>query len=167
MPFPLRDIGDVYEFTLSREGVRGYNKIMPVYEAASEEETRQTAKAVAHSAKARDVFCLHGNLGAGKSVFARHFIRTLCGEGTEVPSPTFTLVQTYDAAPAPIWHFDLYRLSDPDEIFETGWEEALSGGITIVEWPERLGPYLPPDAIHIHIETTGATARRITVDDPS
>ncbi len=138
---------------------------MPVFDIASEDETKAVAAKIAAAAQGGDVYCLHGNLGAGKSFFARSFIRALCGDDTEVPSPTFTLVQTYECAKAPIWHFDLYRLSDPEEIFETGWEEALDGGITLVEWPERLGPYLPAQAKHIHIETTGATSRRITIDE--
>lgn len=91
-----------------------------------------------------DIILLHGDLGMGKSVFCRALIRALChDEALEVPSPTFTLVQIYEAGGLAIWHFDLYRLADPDEIYETGWEEALAGGIVLVEWPERLGSLKP------------------------
>ena len=131
----------------------------------SEDETAALARSTAAAAKAGDVFLLEGPLGAGKSVFARGFIRTLCGAQTDVPSPTFTLVQTYDTPDAAIWHFDLYRLEDADEIYEIGWEDALSG-IVLLEWPERLGKHIPPHARRIVIETSGGESRRITIDEP-
>ncbi len=118
----------------------------------SEQETTEIAAQFAARLKPRDVVCLHGDLGMGKSVFARAAIRSLAGdEGLEVPSPTFTLVQTYETPEGTIWHFDLYRLKDPEEIFELGWEEALANGIVIVEWPERLGHHLPKRCINIRI----------------
>lgn len=115
-----------------------------VFHSGSEDETAQIAAAIAADIKAGDILFLHGPLGMGKSVFARALIRTLAGQpDLDVPSPTFTLVQHYDTPLAPLWHFDLYRLEDPDEVYETGWEEALDGGIVVVEWPQRLG-YLAP-----------------------
>ena len=138
---------------------------MPVHHSQSEDDTINLAKAMAQQAKAGDVFTLNGTLGAGKSVFARAFIQTLMGAGVDVPSPTFTLVQTYEAEKAPIWHFDLYRLQDPDEIFEIGWEDAQGGGILLVEWAEKAGPYLPRHARAIDIEVTGDTTRTITLHD--
>lgn len=135
------------------------------FESNSEQQTAEIAAHLATQAKAGDVFLLEGTLGAGKSVFARAFVRALCGEKTEVPSPTFTLVQQYDSPKGPLWHFDLYRLSDPDEIHDLGWEEALSGGILLVEWPERLGANRPPAARYIRIEPLNETCRRIEIDD--
>jgi len=114
----------------------------------SEKETADFAARVAKILAPGTVLLLSGPLGAGKSVFARALIRALAGDPTlEVPSPTFTLVQTYDTPKGPIWHFDLYRLESPEEIFEIGWDEALSaGGIVLAEWPERLGAFVPPHA---------------------
>ena len=93
------------------------------FTAASENETLERAAAFAHMLEPRDVVLLNGDLGAGKTAFTRQIIRTLTNNPElAVPSPTFTLVQTYDSPKMDIWHFDLYRLSDPDEIFELGWE---------------------------------------------
>lgn len=85
-----------------------------------------------------DVVFMEGNLGSGKTTFVRAAIQSVLGFNEVIPSPTFTLVQTYDADP-PIWHYDLYRLVDPEEVFELGMEEAFSQGITFVEWPQRMG----------------------------
>lgn len=117
------------------------------------EELAARAARLAAQLRAGDVIFLYGDLGAGKTFFARALIRALCGDpALPVPSPTFTLVQTYDTPAGPLWHFDLYRLQDPEEIYETGWEEALSGAIMLVEWPERLGdaagnPLVPADRL--------------------
>ena len=97
-----------------------------------------------------DVFALFGTLGMGKSVFARAFIQKLCGK-TDVPSPTFTLVQMYDAPNFEVYHFDLYRLKSPEEIFELGIEEAMYEGVCLIEWPEKMGGYLPQKAVKIEI----------------
>ena len=123
------------------------------------------AQALAPLLQKGDVICLHGNLGMGKSVFARALIRTLTGNpDLEVPSPTFTLVQTYDTPRAEIWHFDLYRLKDPEEVYELGWEEALTGPVVIIEWPERLGALLPPDRIDIHLSAADNNSRLLQVE---
>ena len=137
---------------------------MPSFETTSEEDTARLAATIAAAAKSGEVFLLDGPLGAGKSVFARAFIRTLCGAETDVPSPTFTLVQTYEAQKGPVWHFDLYRLKDPEEIYEIGWEESANA-IRLIEWPERLGPYTPKAARHITIQPTGEHSRKISIDD--
>lgn len=107
-----------------------------------------------------DVVTLRGDLGAGKTALARAIIRHLAGDpAEEVPSPTFTLVQTYEHLSPPVWHFDLYRLSDPGEVVELGWEEARAA-CALVEWPERLGPLLPRDRLEVEMTLDGPEARR-------
>lgn len=132
---------------------------------SSEAETAAIASILARSAGAGDIFALRGDLGAGKSVFARGFIHALLGP-IEVPSPTFTLVQQYETAGAPLYHFDLYRLESPDEVLELGWDEAMQEGVCLIEWPERAGALLPPRAITIAIATQPDESRRIDIDDP-
>jgi tRNA threonylcarbamoyladenosine biosynthesis protein TsaE len=107
------------------------------YESEAEASTIALAARLAGVAEAGDVLALDGPLGAGKTVFARGFIRALTRSDEEVPSPTFTLVQVYEGAACPIHHFDLYRIESPDELYELGIEEALGDGITLIEWPER------------------------------
>lgn len=114
-----------------------------------EAATAALARRLAPALRAGDVLALRGDLGAGKTAFARALVRALAGDDeAEVPSPTFTLVQTYDAPAAPVWHFDLYRLSGPDEVEELGWDE-VGQGIAVVEWPDRLGPLLPRDRLEL------------------
>jgi tRNA threonylcarbamoyladenosine biosynthesis protein TsaE len=122
-------------------------KCFAEYALPDEAATVEIGKAMARRLRAGDVVLLEGDLGAGKTFFARALLRTLAKEEIEVPSPTFTLVQVYDVPPAPVWHFDLYRISRADEVYELGWDEALGGGIALVEWPERLGSLRPPDAL--------------------
>lgn len=111
--------------------------------AQGESGTAAIAAAVARVCAAGDVIALSGVLGSGKTVFARGFVRALTGADEDVPSPTFTLVQIYAAVPAPIYHFDLYRLEDAEEVWELGIEDAFAEGIALIEWPERLGTVLP------------------------
>ncbi len=116
--------------------------------------------------KKGDVLTLKGNLGAGKTAFARALIRTLAGRSEEVPSPTFTLVQVYDFAPFSVYHFDLYRLEEKEvDILELGWDDARKDGVCLVEWPERLGMLLPRDRLDIEISfhKSKETAREITL----
>ena len=108
-----------------------------------EAATAALAARLADAIRPRDLIALSGPLGAGKTFLARALIRRLAGAETEVPSPTFTLVQSYDSAAGTLWHFDLYRLRDPDEIWELGFEDALIDGILLIEWPERLAGLLP------------------------
>jgi tRNA threonylcarbamoyladenosine biosynthesis protein TsaE len=122
--------------------------------------TRSLAARVAALAKAGDTIALEGPLGAGKTSFARFFIEALAKSESraveEVPSPTFTLVQTYDFDRFTVYHFDLYRIADPSEALELGLEDALAEGVCLIEWPEKLGPYLPVDRFHIALALTAA-----------
>src|SRR5579871_3208575 len=107
--------------------------------------TARLAAGVAPLARIGDVVALHGALGSGKTSFARAFVAARAGRVIEVPSPTFTLVQTYDLPNGPVWHFDLYRLERPDDAIELGIDEAFADAISLIEWPERLGALLPAD----------------------
>jgi tRNA threonylcarbamoyladenosine biosynthesis protein TsaE len=131
------------------------------------EEAATAALAVRISALAApgDIIALKGDLGTGKTTFARAFIRARSNHDEEVPSPTFTLVQLYEFEPTTIWHFDLYRLRFPEEAWELGIEEAFSEGISLIEWPERLGPLLPDRRLEITL-TYGVRsgARRASID---
>ncbi|MBM3570407.1 MAG: tRNA (adenosine(37)-N6)-threonylcarbamoyltransferase complex ATPase subunit type 1 TsaE [Alphaproteobacteria bacterium] len=114
--------------------------------------TRALARRVALAARPGDAVLLSGELGVGKTEFARGFVAALAPDAGEVVSPTFTLVQGYDAKPAPIWHFDLYRIERPAELDELGLDEALARGMAVIEWPARLGARLPPDRLEITLE---------------
>jgi tRNA threonylcarbamoyladenosine biosynthesis protein TsaE len=125
------------------------------------EETAALALRFASHLKLGDVVLLKGDLGAGKSTFARALIQHLCGENTEVPSPTFTLVQTYETKAFPIWHFDFYRLKAPEEVYELGIEEAMHHGVCLIEWPERLGPDFFKGCFEIEFEYGKSENERI------
>lgn len=136
--------------------------------ALTEADTLAVASRLADDARKGDIFLLEGDLGAGKTAFSRAFIRSLTGDPEqEVPSPTFTLLQTYGTPRGEIWHFDLYRLKDPDEIFELGWEDALAEGILLIEWPDRLGPHRPARCITVRLDPVAGqpSARSITLTD--
>lgn len=109
--------------------------------------------------RAGDAVMLHGQLGAGKSHFARALIRARLGRMEDVPSPSFTLVQVYDAGDVEIWHADLYRLSHPDDVLELGLVDAFATAICLVEWPDRLGPMIPPGALHLTLSAEGCGRR--------
>lgn len=115
--------------------------------------TARLASQLAVQCRAGDCLLLSGEVGAGKTSFARAFIQTLCPGEQEIVSPTFTLVQTYPLkGGGQLWHFDLYRLRHEDELLETGLEEALEMGITLIEWPDMARPVLPASALDIQIE---------------
>ncbi len=135
---------------------------LPAVALADEAATATLGGRVARCVEAGDVIALWGDLGAGKTVFARGFLRAL-GIEDEVPSPTFTLVQTYATAPAMIYHFDLYRLESPEEVWELGIEDALAGGISVIEWPDRIADMLPADRLDVTFDltTTGRQARLV------
>jgi tRNA threonylcarbamoyladenosine biosynthesis protein TsaE len=103
---------------------------------------------------AGDCLLLSGSIGAGKSQLCRALIRARLGRAEDVPSPTFTLVQTY-LADVEIWHADLYRLSHPDEVMELGLEDAFSSAICLIEWPDRLGRFAPKNAISVTLSAQG------------
>ncbi len=126
-----------------------------------EAATAALARAVAATLRPGDVVALRGGLGAGKTTLARALIRALTGIDEDVPSPTFTLVQSYDTTIGPLHHFDLYRIEHPDELTEIGWHEALGDGIVVVEWPERAGGALPPRRLDIAIGFGATSETRI------
>ena len=135
------------------------------YFSNSESDTIALGKKLARIAKRGDTFALFGTLGMGKSVLARAFIQELSG-ATEVPSPTFTLLQSYEGPDFEIYHFDLYRLKSPEEIFEIGMEDALYDGACLIEWPERMGGYLPRDMFRVEFEPEGE-GRKISISTTS
>ena len=117
-----------------------------------EHGTEAVARRLAAFVRRGDVIGLKGPLGSGKTVFARAFIRALTRREEDVPSPTFTLVQRYDeagVAAGTVFHVDLYRLETADEVWELGIEEAVTEGVVLIEWPERLGPLRPRDYLEI------------------
>lgn len=127
---------------------------------ADEQATIALGVHLASRAWPGDVLLLHGPLGAGKSTLARAFIRALAEDPKlTVPSPTFTLVQSYETPRGEVWHFDLWRLDGPEGLAELGWDEAEQK-IVLVEWPERLGALTPPQALRITLSHAGA-AREI------
>jgi hypothetical protein len=122
------------------------------------EETRSWAREFAKTLHAPQTVALHGDLGMGKSEIARTIIKTLRGENTVVPSPTFTLVQNYDG----ISHFDLYRICDVSELEEIGLRYAIDNDITLIEWPDIAKDILPESTIHIYISEEG-TGRKLVL----
>lgn len=120
------------------------------------------AKKIAKKCKKGDVLLLFGDLGAGKTVFSKGFVSAF--SGAQVTSPTFTIVNTYEGK-IPIFHFDLYRINDADELYMIGIEEYLYGdGITLVEWPERAMEIFPKSAKRVTIKKLDDTRREITIE---
>ena len=119
-------------------------------ELQDEAATSDLARQLAEVLRAGDLVTLSGDLGAGKTTFARALLRRLAQDpGLDVPSPTFTLMQVYETPAFPVVHADLYRIKRPDELAELGWDEASLGALVLVEWPDRAGPVLPPDRLDI------------------
>lgn len=131
--------------------------------------TRTLACRLAPHLAPGDVVALAGPLGAGKTAFARFAIEAVAAAGgaprpSEVPSPTFTLVQIYEAGPVPVWHLDLYRLERPADAIELGIEEGFATAVTLIEWPERLGHLLPAERLDIALAHDGGDARRARIE---
>ena len=121
----------------------------------TESDTARHAARLAAILRPGDTILLSGEIGVGKTAFARALIRARLGAPDEdVPSPTFTLVQTYTHPEGDIWHCDLYRLTHPDEVLELGLDEAFETAICLIEWPDRLGTLAPPGALDLAFAAT-------------
>ncbi len=116
---------------------------MLTIEVQSLKETDELARALSLIVCPKDILALYGDLGVGKTAFSRFFIQFLAQTKEDIPSPTFTLLQTYSSSKFPIFHFDLYRLEKPTDVYELGIEDAFIGGVSLIEWPEKMGKILP------------------------
>jgi tRNA threonylcarbamoyladenosine biosynthesis protein TsaE len=139
--------------------------IAVIYETNAENETYLIGKSLGENAKAGQIYCLNGDLGVGKTVFTKGFAAGL-GITEHITSPTFTIVNVYEGK-LPFYHFDVYRIADPEELYEIGYEEYFFGnGVCLIEWAELIGELLPEDVININIEKNlekGYDYRRIEV----
>lgn len=137
-----------------------------IFESHSEEETESFAFSLSSGIPPGSVVCLNGELGTGKTVFARGFARGL-GIYEPIVSPTFTIMQGYEGGSLPLWHFDAYRIEDIEEMDEIGYEDCFYGdGITLVEWPTRIQEIIPEGSVYVEIKkdlNKGSDYRKITV----
>ena len=139
---------------------------MPTFSLPLPDEaaTERLGATLAARLRPRDVVALVGGLGAGKTTLARAILRAASGEpALVVPSPTFTLAEIYDTPKGTFWHFDLYRLEAPEQVFELGWEEARADGVALIEWAERLGSLLPQERLTVTLSIEGE-GRRATLE---
>jgi tRNA threonylcarbamoyladenosine biosynthesis protein TsaE len=129
--------------------------------------TEALGRALAGRLRRGDVVALFGDLGAGKTTFTRGILHGL-GFGGDVASPTFPIVQPYDRPDVrlPIWHVDLYRIENPAEIGELALDEGRDDAVLVIEWPERLGAALWPDALRLHLSVAGEGVRSLTAEAP-
>lgn len=136
------------------------------YETYSPEETFALGEKLGETASSGDIICLNGDLGVGKTVFTKGFARGL-GVSEDVVSPTFTIIQEYRSGRMPMYHFDVYRIDDIDEMEEIGYEEYFYGeGVTLIEWSALIAELIPVDAVRIQIEKDpekGDDYRRISI----
>lgn len=140
---------------------------MEVFESFGAEDTFALGKKLALAAKAGEIYCLNGDLGTGKTVFTQGFAEGLGVKGP-VNSPTFTILQVYEDGRLPLYHFDVYRIEDPEEMYEVGIEDYFFGqGVCLVEWAELIDKMIPENAIKITIEKNlerGFDYRRININ---
>ena len=140
---------------------------MKRYESFSEADTFNIGKEIASSVKESDIVCLEGDLGVGKTVFTKGFAIGLNIEEC-ITSPTFTIVQEYDEGRLPLYHFDVYRIADPEEMYEIGFEEYINGdGVCLIEWASMIEDILPKDIIKVNIYKDldkGVDYRLVTVE---
>jgi tRNA threonylcarbamoyladenosine biosynthesis protein TsaE len=129
------------------------------------DETEAFGQRMAQLLRVGDVVALYGDLGAGKTTFARGLLRGLGFEG-DVASPTFPIVQPYEELALPVWHVDLYRIEHPAEIEELALDEALEDGALLIEWPERIGDALWANALRLTLRRVGEGARALTAEVP-
>lgn len=130
----------------------------------SEKEMIEFGKNLSRVLAIGDVLALTGDLGAGKTTLSRGIIQALCGD-IDVPSPTYTIVQTYECGAFELWHCDLYRLEKPDDIFELGLFEAMEENVCLIEWPERMGDHLLGSALTIDLQFSGQ-GRALKISGP-
>ena len=138
-----------------------------IYEVNSPEETYELGKSLGSTANVGEIYCLNGDLGVGKTVFTKGFADGL-GISEEVNSPTFTIIQEYKDGRIPLYHFDVYRIGDPEEMYEIGFEDYFyGGGVCLVEWSQLIEELIPEDAVQIIIEKNlekGLDYRKITAE---
>ena len=132
----------------------------------SPEETLALGRRLGRSLRPGDVVALYGDLGAGKTQFVKGVCAAWGIDERVVSSPTFTLVQEYVGSEFPLYHFDAYRITQPSEYFELGYEDYFfAGGVCLVEWPERVESLLPAESIRVRIDHVGEHTRRIFSPD--
>ncbi|MEQ8198078.1 MAG: tRNA (adenosine(37)-N6)-threonylcarbamoyltransferase complex ATPase subunit type 1 TsaE [Clostridiaceae bacterium] len=136
------------------------------YIVDSVEKTSELGKKLGASARPGDIFCLTGDLGTGKTHFSKGFAEGL-GVTETITSPTFTIVNEYHSGKIPLFHFDVYRVSDPDEIMAIGFDEYIFGnGVTLIEWANYIEDILPEEFVHINISKlpeAGETYRKVKI----
>ena len=139
------------------------------FDSTSVSATETFASEFARTLRGGEIVALHGEMGAGKTHFVRGLVRGLGADPRIVSSPTFVLLNVYDSTRLKVFHLDAYRVAGAEDFESIGFAELLEepGAITVVEWPDRVAPLLPPATVHIRIEPTGPNRRRIQIDRPS